>query len=524
MSKKHMGSGIDDFLKEEGIFRETQAQAIKEVVAWQLAQAMKNWIALVVPKCYSTTVALRRTRGGSMKSLRTAWKDPRHRMFLAAVAAAYFLFFGGANALGQVTVRCVPSHTLNSSCTGTDYATIQKAVTAAGAGDIVLVGPGTYHESVAIIDETGHSRDGLALLGAQAGKDARLGRLEPQNESIVDGSRQPAGSTITVEALNVIIDGFTVQGATADEGTASGIDLKGFCKGLFSPANRAKVVNNIVEQNANGISLNQEACGAPGSSYPPSSGGALLTGVRVLHNFIRDNNSASLGYGNGINSGGVDLTLVSENAFERNLNIAIRMSNSSHVSVIENTSKKDGIFALFYNSSSSKFSNNQGEEFAAEGPPVSSGPLGAVTIAASTGIVISDNRLEKGNPPIDDGIELGSYGVGIPSSQYLDVLSNHIKRFPANGIYADLDAFLDSYIVGNTAENNGSDGIFIFGAGNTNNSFFDNVAVDNAKYDCEDDTTGGPGTAGTWNRWLRNTGDVSIPSGICAPDKGSGPD
>ena len=42
MSKKHMGSNIDDFLKEEGIFEETQAQAVKEVVAWQLAEAMKK--------------------------------------------------------------------------------------------------------------------------------------------------------------------------------------------------------------------------------------------------------------------------------------------------------------------------------------------------------------------------------------------------------------------------------------------------------------------------------------------------
>jgi antitoxin HicB len=42
MSKKHMGSSIDDFLKEEGIFEEAQAQAIKQVVAWQLAQAMKK--------------------------------------------------------------------------------------------------------------------------------------------------------------------------------------------------------------------------------------------------------------------------------------------------------------------------------------------------------------------------------------------------------------------------------------------------------------------------------------------------
>ena len=42
MSKKHMGSSIDDFLKEEGVFEETQAQAVKEVVAWQLAEAMKK--------------------------------------------------------------------------------------------------------------------------------------------------------------------------------------------------------------------------------------------------------------------------------------------------------------------------------------------------------------------------------------------------------------------------------------------------------------------------------------------------
>jgi len=42
MSKKYMGSNLDDFLEEEGIFEETQAQAIKEVVAWQLAAAMRE--------------------------------------------------------------------------------------------------------------------------------------------------------------------------------------------------------------------------------------------------------------------------------------------------------------------------------------------------------------------------------------------------------------------------------------------------------------------------------------------------
>lgn len=39
---KHIGLSVDDWLKEEGIFEESEAQAIKEVVAWQLAEEMKN--------------------------------------------------------------------------------------------------------------------------------------------------------------------------------------------------------------------------------------------------------------------------------------------------------------------------------------------------------------------------------------------------------------------------------------------------------------------------------------------------
>jgi hypothetical protein len=39
MGKKHLGSSLDDFLKDEGIFEEAQAQAVKEVVAWQITEA-----------------------------------------------------------------------------------------------------------------------------------------------------------------------------------------------------------------------------------------------------------------------------------------------------------------------------------------------------------------------------------------------------------------------------------------------------------------------------------------------------
>jgi antitoxin HicB len=42
MSKKHIGSSLDDFLKDEGTCDEMQALAIKEVVVWQLTEAMEK--------------------------------------------------------------------------------------------------------------------------------------------------------------------------------------------------------------------------------------------------------------------------------------------------------------------------------------------------------------------------------------------------------------------------------------------------------------------------------------------------
>jgi len=38
----HRGSSVDDWLKEENIFEEVTAKAIKEVIAWQLAEVMKD--------------------------------------------------------------------------------------------------------------------------------------------------------------------------------------------------------------------------------------------------------------------------------------------------------------------------------------------------------------------------------------------------------------------------------------------------------------------------------------------------
>src|SRR5271157_134656 len=119
-----------------------------------------------------------------MNRLRIMLNNRKRFVFLAAMAAVLVILAGGTNALAVIpyTVRCVPSHTINASCTATDYATIQAAVTAANPGDTILVAAGTYPESVTIPV----AKFGISLLGAQAGNDAREDRDHPSKESIVN--------------------------------------------------------------------------------------------------------------------------------------------------------------------------------------------------------------------------------------------------------------------------------------------------------------------------------------------------
>ncbi len=42
MPNRHEGSSLDSFLEEDGTLAEFQGQAIKEVIAWQLGEAMKE--------------------------------------------------------------------------------------------------------------------------------------------------------------------------------------------------------------------------------------------------------------------------------------------------------------------------------------------------------------------------------------------------------------------------------------------------------------------------------------------------
>jgi len=408
----------------------------------------------------------------------------------ATIAAVLVLLAGGANALAQPTVRCVPSHTINPSCSATNYTHIQDAVTAASSGDIILVGPGTYLESVTISD-SGGTRDGISLFGAQAGNDARVDRHDPRKESIVDGGG--TGLAFYVEANYVVIDGFTVQG-----GTPIGINVD---PGLLGP----QVLNNILQNNSTGVYLQ-----------------AGVQGATVERNLFKTNNLTPAPFGVGIVSSGYNLSppvaglVITENEFIGNKAAAMAVNYTTGATITRNTSEKDGAFVVLLYTTYSQISHNRGKNFGhGAGEPGWPADAAIDVGPGNLAVEIGYNELEDGKAPINNGIAFTTaFDPGY--SHLLNVIGNKISRFPEYGIAAgDLPGggtLYNSSILNNEVYDNGIDGIFIAGslAFNQGIDLFDNDAEGNANKDCEDDT-------GPLNTWFNNIGKRSSPAGLCTP-------
>jgi len=443
------------------------------------------------------------------------------------MAGVLVLLTGGTKALA-ITMWTVSKTSSNTTCSypsQTTCNTIQSAVTAASSGDVILVGPGTYSESV-VINETGQNRDGLTLLGAQAGRDARIGRYEPRKESIVNatGTGNPG---ITVNANFVVIDGFTITGDRAAIPPA-GILVGSQPYGYYW----AQILNNILENSGTGVYL-----------YRPGSDSVHRSPYAVIeHDLFRDNTAgtgANVGFG--IFSSGATGPVITENAFTGNKAVAIVISGGDHAEVTNNTSEDDGAFVAYAGAIQSLFSHNRGKKFGHKGvlPVVINQGLNPLTVYADAAVdigpgnshlVISDNDLEKGESHISNGIAFtntfpaAAAGPNPSYNYYVTVKNNKIKGFPENGIVADTQTdgtLIYSWILGNEVLDNGSDGISIQDS-NYNISLFDNLVEGNL-LDCHDATTGGVGTLGTQNIWLNDTGNSSNLTGpppLCTPGRG----
>jgi hypothetical protein len=362
-------------------------------------------------------------------------------------------------------------------------------------------------------------------MGAQAGKDARVGRSNPSQESIVDASGSPYGSgrgaAFCVTTDEVVIDGFTIEGGT--NGMTALID---YASGIFvDDVFSVQILNNIVKNNAVGV-------------Y--STGSAL-----VKYNLFQANNSGTAGSsftdfawmaGFGIALYKAEGSAITYNEFEGNLAAAVAVYSSDSVGVTNNTSKNDGSFAVISGSTNSSFCNNQGQDFGAQGflpIPLTTPPVhadAAIDVIFSSGFNINDNDLEEGKTEGYSGIAFSTiFNSGNPSGNG-EISGNVVKRFADNGIVAEasepgmlgLGTLEESSVSGNDVEDNGNDGILIEdGQNNYQNSLVDNKAEGNYANDCEDDTAAG--TPYPMSTWFNNIGSLSLPAGLCTPAKVNGP-
>ena len=196
--------------------------------------------------------------------------------------------------------QMLAAHILGSSAV---YSTIQAAVDAAPTGATITVDPGNYAELVTVYKT-------LTIDGAQAGVDARSNTRaatssSAASESILTGSTGSSGvsSAFYISANDVTINGFVVQGATAQYNYGGGIVMAPNIHGTH-------IVNDIIRNNMTGLLLSNNS----------STDAAIIQHDYFLNNNGAGNNSSRGIYSDGGVSGGL-LTnvIIDSNAFITNV-------------------------------------------------------------------------------------------------------------------------------------------------------------------------------------------------------------
>ena len=237
----------------------------------------------------------------------------------------------------------------------TAFSTIQAAVDAAAPGSVINVDPGVYSELVVVFKT-------LTLRGPQAGVDARSNvRMNPANEAVVNGNLNLSGTRSTsfyLNADNIVLDGFTVEGQTAIGTYGAGIHMGAAKEGI-------QVLNNIVQNNATGLHISNDSPTNP---------------LIVRRNLFRNNNvdgphTGRAVYSDGSITGGtLTNVVIDQNAFVRNLGqpsfavqpaIGLEAGTSSvqsNIQITNNIFDRNGKHLLAFNASGITITGNVFQE------------------------------------------------------------------------------------------------------------------------------------------------------------------
>jgi len=293
----------------------------------------------------------------------------RLRRGATAIAATCAVFAVSASSAGAATFDVNNDTTgpgpPGASCAGADFTTIQGAVDAAeasgdGINDTVRVCAGTYNELVTIAA----AQDGLDLLGAQLGADART--RSASDETLITGDG-PNDGGVVIAADDAIIDGFLIE----DEDPAAprgGINVT-------PPATGHSLQNNIIRDNVLGIRLENTSS----------------TQTVVRHNLLDGNNQAGSGSGEGIrsdNGSGLENALIEENVFTGHANNALLVSaGGSDITFADNELNTDGRIELL-----------EAEDVTIEDNAVTDSTTSVVTLGGDNdGITVQRNTFSGGD-------------------------------------------------------------------------------------------------------------------------------
>jgi Right handed beta helix region len=297
-------------------------------------------------------------------------------------------------------------------CTGT-FPTISSAVASASAGDTITVCPGVYNEVVSVTKQ-------LTILGAQSGVDARTRAVPPTSESVVgsgDGAFQ-------IEANNVVIDGFTIQGVSNDPSqppfTSLGAGI--WTNPGFSGTNGGhQIRNNIIQNNIIGIELDND--------------GTFQT--KVERNLIQNNNQSGPDGGTGIDTNfGLVNAVITNNKIAGNINSGIgNLGGGSAITISNNEFASNrravGIAGVTSSTISGNNIHNSNDPATAD----------IRIFGAVSGLTISCNNLASG---AGRGIRIDDSCPGCPNSS-ITINNNNISGYPVAGLQVDTGGYVGGF-------------------------------------------------------------------------------
>lgn len=404
------------------------------------------------------------------------------KTLLSVGTAALMWATGLAVAPPAAAVAVLTVGTAGTTCQNPQYETIQEAVDDASAGDTIRVCAGLYEEAVTV-DKS------LVFRGARAGVDARFGRTNPAQESIVQPPAGSNGFNVTNGAGNVTIDGFTVRDSTVD-GISTLTGGSGFT-----------IVNNIVTGNRIGLNFR-----SPGTSTSRSV---------IRSNRFEENNTGLPSGGTGIFLGGgqgTNFTTITQNRFAGHATADVNTQGvlaggdpAEALSITSNTSVDSATFLVLINAVSPRVTSNQISKSAT----VESGS--AMLVDSNT----DDARLQGNiiNGGAGTGINVTAQFGSLSPSTRLNVSSNQIFN-RTNGLR--VAALASGTFAGNVIQRSTENGILVASSVEPSSPlrFTGNVSTPNTVLDAADDSTGS-GTAGTANIWSGNVCPKDEPAGIC---------